>query len=182
MKGIIFTEFMDLVEEKFGLEILDKVLQDAEDNGVYTSVGSYDHRDLVKLIVQLSQETGVSVEDLQKVFGQSVFQKLYARLPENASLLECKNCFQFIRLVEDYIHIEVRKLYAEANPPKFVFISESQSELVFDYHSARCMSHVCLGLVEGCAAHFNQSVSVEMVPQSEDQKHVRFQVALMETQ
>ncbi|MCV6038781.1 heme NO-binding domain-containing protein, partial [Escherichia coli] len=26
MKGIIFTEFMELVEEKFGLDVLDQVL------------------------------------------------------------------------------------------------------------------------------------------------------------
>ncbi|MEF1292175.1 guanylate cyclase, partial [Vibrio sp. M260118] len=25
MKGIIFTEFMDLVEQKFGLEVLDNI-------------------------------------------------------------------------------------------------------------------------------------------------------------
>ncbi|EOG7766780.1 heme NO-binding domain-containing protein, partial [Vibrio parahaemolyticus] len=55
MKGIIFTEFMELVESKFGLEVLDQVLELSDDEGVYTSVGSYDHRDLVKLIVNLSK-------------------------------------------------------------------------------------------------------------------------------
>lgn len=108
MKGLIFTEFMDLVEEKFGLDALDKLLSDAGDEGVYTSVGSYDHRDLVKLIVQLSKQTGISAEELQRVFGQSVFENLYQSLPERSSLQGCKNSLQFIRLVEDYIHIEVK--------------------------------------------------------------------------
>jgi len=178
VKGIIFTEFMDLVEEKFGLEVLDKVLTEAGDEGIYTSVGSYDHRDLVKLIVQLSKESGISPEDLQKVFGQSVFNNLYSTLPKSASLSECKNSFQFVRLVEDYIHVEVKKLYAEANPPKFEFISETESELVFDYRSARCMSHVCLGLVEGCAEHFGESLNIEMDDQSSDNSHVRFRLSL----
>ena len=57
MKGIIFTEFMELVEEKFGLDVLDDVLEMSGDEGIYTSVGSYDHRDLVKLIVNLSKKT-----------------------------------------------------------------------------------------------------------------------------
>jgi hypothetical protein len=26
MKGIVFTEFLDLVEDKFGLEVLDKII------------------------------------------------------------------------------------------------------------------------------------------------------------
>ncbi|MFA0413848.1 heme NO-binding domain-containing protein [Vibrio renipiscarius] len=179
MKGIIFTEFMDLVEAKFGLDVLDSILVEAEDEGVYTSVGSYDHRSLVKLIVLLSQKTGISPEDLQQVFGQSVFLNLYAALPNKASLGECKNSFQFVRLVEDYIHIEVKKLYAEANPPKFEFISESESEMVFDYKSARCMSHVCLGLVQGCADHFGETLEIKMDEQSTDHSHVRFFLTLV---
>ena len=38
MKGIIFTEFMDLVEEKFGLDALDQLLSDAGDEGIYLSL------------------------------------------------------------------------------------------------------------------------------------------------
>ncbi|WP_114767072.1 heme NO-binding domain-containing protein [Vibrio rhodolitus] len=179
MKGIIFTEFMDLVEDKFGLEVLDQVLDGAGDEGVYTAVGSYDHRDLVKLIVKLSEITELPPETLQQVFGQSVFNNLYSTLPNSASLHECKNSFQFVRLVEDYIHIEVKKLYPEANPPKFEFISESETELVFDYKSARCMSHVCLGLVQGCADHFNEQLEIAMDDQSSNNSHVRFHLTLV---
>ncbi|GAB2658974.1 heme NO-binding domain-containing protein [Vibrio panuliri] len=180
MKGIIFTEFMDLVEDKFGLEVLDQILEHANDDGIYTAVGSYDHRDLVKLIIKLSEITQLPPETLQQVFGQSVFNNLYATLPDSASLGECRNCFQFVRLVEDYIHIEVKKLYPEANPPKFEFISESETELVFDYKSARCMSHVCLGLVQGCADHFDEKLEVKMDQQSSDNSHVRFHLSLVD--
>lgn len=179
MKGIIFTEFMDLVEEKFGLEELDNVLLEAGDSGVYTAVGSYDHRDLVKLIVQLSKRTGISPEDLQRVFGQSVFHNLYNTLPDNSSLQGCKTTFQFIKLVEDYIHIEVKKLYPEANPPKFDFLSESETEMTFDYMSARCMSHVCLGLIEGCSEFFNEKVNMTMNNVKDDGSQVRFTVSLV---
>jgi hypothetical protein len=180
MKGIIFTEFMDLVEQKFGLEALDSLLADSGDPGIYTAVGSYDHRNLVKLIVQLSKKTGISPEELQRVFGQSVFHNLYNTLPNNNSLQACKTSFQFIKLVEDYIHIEVKKLYPEANPPSFYFISESETELVFDYVSARCMSHVCLGLMEGCAEFFNEELSMSMNNVEDDGSRVRFTVNLVE--
>lgn len=42
MKGIIFTEFITIVEEQFGLEISQKMFDHANDTGVYTAVGSYD--------------------------------------------------------------------------------------------------------------------------------------------
>ncbi|MGC9491069.1 heme NO-binding domain-containing protein, partial [Vibrio genomosp. F10] len=81
MKGLIFTEFMELVEREFGLEVLDTILDEAGDSGIYTSVGSYDHKALVKLIVALSKKTDIPSEQLQEVFGQSVFITLYKSMP-----------------------------------------------------------------------------------------------------
>ncbi len=174
MKGIIFTEFLELVEEQFGLEVLDEVLAMSEDEGVYTSVGSYDHKQLVKLIVNLSKKTNIDPETLQKVFGKTVFKTLLNSLPDDASVSKSKTTFQFLRHVENYIHVEVKKLYADANPPTFVFISESESEMVMDYHSARCMAHVCCGLIEGCAEFYKENISVELLQTNEDQSVVRF--------
>ncbi|MGR5094508.1 heme NO-binding domain-containing protein [Vibrio maritimus] len=178
MKGIIFTEFMELVEEKFGLDVLDEVLEMSGDEGVYTAVGSYDHKDLVKLIVNLSKKTNIDPATLQQVFGQTVFKTLLNSIPENASIGSSVSTFQFIRHVEDYIHVEVKKLYSDAEPPKFHFISETETDMVMDYQSARCMSHVCLGLIEGCAEHFGESVKVKMTPQTEDSSVVRFNLTL----
>ena len=59
MKGIIFTEFLDIVESRFGLEVCQQMLDDAGVDGIYTAVGSC-HRVLVKMIVCLSKITGVS--------------------------------------------------------------------------------------------------------------------------
>ena len=43
MKGIVFTEFLDLVEEKFGLEMVDAIISQSklESKGVYTSIGVF---------------------------------------------------------------------------------------------------------------------------------------------
>ncbi|CAH0525626.1 heme NO-binding domain-containing protein [Vibrio hippocampi] len=178
MKGIIFTEFMELVEDKFGLEVLDEVLEMSGDEGIYTAVGSYDHNDLVKLIVNLSKKTKIDPATLQQVFGQTVFKTLLASIPETASIGQSHSTFQFIRHVEDYIHVEVKKLYSDAQPPKFYFISETETEMVMDYQSARCMSNVCLGLIEGCATHFGETITVDMSPQSDDSSLVRFHLTL----
>lgn len=174
MKGIIFTEFMQLVEEKFGLEVLDAMLDRVGDEGIYTSVGSYGHGELVKLIMALSDITGVSATDLQQVFGESVFVNLYNTIPNKAELKGCNSAFQFVRHVEEYIHVEVKKLYPDAKPPAFEFISENKTEMVFDYRSARCMSHVCFGLIKGCAKHFNEQIEIEMTNTQADGQLVRF--------
>ena len=42
MKGVIFTEFMELVEHQFGLEELDTLIEESAvpSGGVYTAVGT----------------------------------------------------------------------------------------------------------------------------------------------
>ncbi|MBM7035974.1 heme NO-binding domain-containing protein [Vibrio ulleungensis] len=180
MKGIIFTEFLELVEQQFGLETLDKVLDLSEDQGIYTSVGSYDHKSLVKLIVNLSKTTDIPADALQEVFGETVFISLLNTLPDNAGILDCTHCFDFVRHVEEYIHVEVKKLYPDANPPKFDFVSETETQLVFDYSSARCMGHVCIGLLKGCAKHFDQQIEIGSQSLNEQGSEVRFVVNLIE--
>ncbi|OAN11410.1 guanylate cyclase [Photobacterium jeanii] len=176
MKGIIFTEFLDIVESAFGMEVCQQMLDEAFDEGSYTAVGSYDHKDLVKLIITLSKITSVPAEDLQEVYGKAVFTRLLESLPIPVD--GQTSTFTFIKKVEEHIHIEVKKLYPDATPPRFEFISETESQMVMDYRSARCMSHVCLGLIKGCAEHFNQTIEVEMEPIVNDQSHVRFNILL----
>ncbi|NRD73723.1 heme NO-binding domain-containing protein [Shewanella sp. VB17] len=178
MKGIIFSEFLTLVEDKFGLDICQQILDDNNDTGAYTSVGTYDHLALVKLIVSLSKLTGISVEQLQEVYGKSIFINLYQSMPGLEG--KTKSTFEFVKSVEEYIHIEVKKLYHNAMPPEFIFISETKAQLVMDYHSARCLSHVCLGLLHGCAEHFNEKIHIDMDPLNPQESEVRFCLTLGE--
>ena len=177
MKGIIFSEFLELVEETFGMEVCQDMLDENGDQGEYTSAGTYDHQDLVKLIISLSKLTEISIEDLQQVYGKSVFISLLKSMP--GLELTSSSTFEFINQVEDYIHIEVKKLYEDAKPPQFVFISQNETEMVLDYISARCFSHVCFGLIQGCAAYYNENVEVKMRPVQEDGSQVRFTIKMI---
>ena len=52
MKGIVFTEFLDLVESKFGLAMVDKIILQSqlESNGSYTSIGTYKFSEMLQLL------------------------------------------------------------------------------------------------------------------------------------
>jgi hypothetical protein len=60
MRGLVFTEFIALVEEKFGLRMADELLSQPglTDGGAYTSVGNYSHREMLTLVVGLAERTG----------------------------------------------------------------------------------------------------------------------------
>ena len=59
MKGIVFTEFLDLVEERFGLEMVDAIISQSklESKGVYTSIGTYSFSELLQLLQNLQTKT-----------------------------------------------------------------------------------------------------------------------------
>ena len=77
MKGMLFTALLELIEVEFGSDVLDSVLDDVKpaSGGIYTSVGTYDHTELVAMLVSLSKQTKVSLTNLTKTFGMYHFSK-----------------------------------------------------------------------------------------------------------
>jgi hypothetical protein len=57
MKGLVFREFIDLVETKFGDDIVDEIIEAADlpSGGAYPAVGTYPHSEMVSLVVELSR-------------------------------------------------------------------------------------------------------------------------------
>ena len=59
MKGMIFCEFLEMVEGSFGLAVMDEMVESSElpSGGIYTAVGTYDHQELITMVIRLSQIT-----------------------------------------------------------------------------------------------------------------------------
>jgi len=119
MLGIVFTEFMEMVESKFGYDMVDKLIEQStsDSNGVYTSVGTYPHTEIVEHVVNLHKESGLEIPLLLNTFGKylhGTFVKNYSGFFDSAT-----NAFDFLESIENYIHVEVRKLYPDAEIPSF---------------------------------------------------------------
>ena len=102
---------------------------------VYTSVGTYDHKELISLVVALSKESGVPVPDLVKTYGKHLLGRFVHHYPqffENES-----STLDFIEKVEDYIHGEVVKLYPEAKTPKLDCVRDGEGRMSVTYESCR---------------------------------------------
>src|SRR6476661_6798326 len=72
MKGIIFTEFLDMVEQRFSPQVVEQMVTAAQlpSGGAYTSVGKYDHGEIWSLVCELSKVCDTSVPDLFKAYGE----------------------------------------------------------------------------------------------------------------
>lgn len=162
MKGIVFNEFLDMVEAVHGFEVVDRVLERAEleSGGAYTAVGTYDHKEMINLVVSLSQITGVSIDTLLEQYGSHLFNTLMIVYGDASPRF--KNSFDLLSSVDSIIHTEVLKLYPDAQLPKFNVLKHNPDELVLLYVSERPFSALAKGLILGCAKHFNETLSVEL--------------------
>ncbi|WP_028889271.1 heme NO-binding domain-containing protein [Tenacibaculum ovolyticum] len=174
MKGIVFTEFLDLVEDKFGLEMVDKIISQStlESEGIYTSIGTYSFSEMLQLLENLSKNTAISIDDLLLVYAEhffSVIEKSYPGL-----LATYKDPIEMLASIEDHIHIEVRKIYPEAELPTFVIKDRKDKSLVMIYKSSRAMHHFGLGLMNKTFEHFNATATIVLEKIKEDGTEVKF--------
>ena len=161
MKGMIFTEYIDFVTDTFGVEVCESMIDACTltDDGAYTAVGTYDHKELVAMVVQLSEATKTPPSDLVKAYGSHLFGVLASKY---AAMVEGMNSsFELLMQIEDVIHVNVRKLYPDAELPTFLVEQPSPEELVLHYQSERGLADVAEGLMKGCFAHFGETVDLQ---------------------
>jgi hypothetical protein len=175
MKGIVFTEFLELVENEFGLEVVQQIIDECEleTAGVYTSVGTYSHKDMFKMVAKLSEIKGLPVPALLTVFGEYFFTTLKTKYPV---FVEKPNLFSFLNSIDQYIHPEVLKLYPEAELPRFEAEIKSDNEMTLDYMSSRKLSDLAIGLIKGAAKHFKEDVDVVKVNEEDNGQKVMLKV------
>ena len=161
MKGIVFTEFLDMVEGQFGLEITEKIIERSAlpNGGAYTSVGTYDHGELAGMVGHLSAITGIAPPALVRAFGEHMFPILAAAHPHVVAGVN--SCFGLLEIVESGIHKEVRKLYPNAELPEIQCRRLDASRLELTYRSTRPFADLAEGLLRGCARHFGESVALD---------------------
>ena len=84
MKGIVFTEFLEMVEGRLGPEVADRMIEESalQTGGAYTAVGTYDHNELMRMAERLGAATGIEVADLLRSFGRHLFGRFVTGYPQ----------------------------------------------------------------------------------------------------
>jgi len=162
MKGIVFTKFIEMVEEQFSIDTAEEMIEacDLPNGGSYTSVGTYDHRELVALLLQLSKISGKPVPDLLRDYGKFLFGQFALLYP--GFFKGVTSSLAFAAQIDDVIHVEVLKLYPDAQLPRFQTVSWTADELKLLYRSDRHLGDLAEGLLEACIAHFGEAGSVSL--------------------
>ena len=164
MKGIIFQEFVAMVETKFSLEVADAMMTSSklETGGAYTCVGTYDHSELIEMVKHLSEATGVSPATLVQSFGEYLFNSLTQRYPHH--IQSVTSTYALLSVLDNKIHVDVKKLYPEAELPSFktlhLDLDSDPAVMIVQYRSSRPFADLAQGMLCGAIKHFNESISV----------------------
>src|SRR4051794_628926 len=102
MKGMVFTEFLEMVGTKFSPEMVDRIIESADlrSGGAYTTVGTYDYGEMIELVTRLSQETGIPLPDLVRSFGVYLFGRFHQLFPRYFEGIG--SAFDFLSQVQEY--------------------------------------------------------------------------------
>ena len=161
MKGIIFREFITMVETQFSLQTADAIITASElkTNGAYTTVGTYPVEEMTALVNQLSLHSNIPAPALLNAFGRYLFQRFSVIHAEYVS--PNTTVFALLGMLDNHIHVEVRKLYSDAELPSFTHEMLNPDCMIFIYRSKNMLADFAEGMLQACIALFNEQIHID---------------------
>lgn len=161
MKGIVFNLFEDAIIDEHGDEAWEAILDAAGADGVYTALGNYPDAEMLALVGAACEVLGAPADRVLRGFGRVALPALAARYPE--FLAAHASARGFLLTLDHTVHREVVKLYPDARPPRFTFEEVDDRTLIMRYASERRLCSLAEGMIDGAAAHFGETVTLEHV-------------------
>ena len=176
MKGIVFTELLEMIEDEYGYDLVDELLSESTlpSGGTYTAIGTYDHAEMVTLVENLSQKTQLPMPDLLRAYGRYMFGSFIRGYRPFVDRVD--TAFDLLKSVHHYIHVEVRKLYPDAELPHFTVEQPTPNRLTMLYVSERKLADFAQGLIEGCLAHYGEAATITQTNIADDGSEVLFDI------
>ena len=109
LKGIIFNLVEETVSTEYGDDTWDSLLEAADVEGSYTSLGNYDDAEIHRLVDAGSEALDVPAKDLTEWLGRDALLRLSARYPH--FFAPHASTRPFLLTLNDVIHPEVRKVH-----------------------------------------------------------------------
>jgi len=177
MKGIILSEFVDYIEQELGDVPAQKIIDRSgvESEGAYSRVGMYDYQELIQLLTETVAETNTDASVLLEGFSDHLF-KMFKR--DYSIFFEgVKTAGEMLAQIDNHIHVEVKKLYPDAELPKFE-CEQDGNLMMLHYSSPRPLASVAQALVGACIKFFAKNEKLIDTNIAEDQKSASFKIQI----
>lgn len=176
MIGIIYRKYLKMLEERFGLEMVDELIRSASlpSDGVYSNLKSYGDEEFLHLLHLSSRMTELPEESLLHAFGTYLFGGLRELHPE--VIEQYQTPLEMLKNVDDHIHLHVQQIFPGAILPKLRVVFHDKGRMVVLYESDRALFRLAQGLLEGVFAHFNKFAMIRYTLLSEKGEKVQFDI------
>lgn len=176
MKGVVFTEFVDYMTDRYGLAVTNDVIDSSHlaSQGAYTAVGDYEVEEFERMLSRLSEQTIMPPSMLLREYGYRLFFQLADIYPQYAA---GHDPFDLLASADEYLNIEVRKLYPDAVLPELTHRMLSSTQMLLVYKSQHGLGDLIEGLIQGCFDFYREEAIISREDQSGGMgTHLRFTI------
>lgn len=158
MKGIIFNITESFLTDNYGEDKFDEIITACNliTQEPFVAPGTYPDEDLLEIVAKASVILGLTPAQFLKKLGHYTFLQLSTKYP--VFVAPYKHPKDFLKTIEDIVHVEVRKLYKDTYLPTFQYSEPSDDSLIITYYSKRKLYKLMEGLIDGVAEHFKTPI------------------------
>ncbi|KMT23356.1 heme NO-binding domain-containing protein [Clostridium cylindrosporum] len=166
MKALVVSTWMKSIERMYGEEVLAKALESAGINKdkAFTPFEDIEDSKVQTMMNTISKQKNISLASLWNSIGQ---ENLVSFAKDYPAFFKHDTLYQFFKSMYD-VHVVVVKKVPGAKPPILNIEPISSREALFTYSSKRGMFDYFLGLINGAAKHFNETIEVKEIERKSD--------------
>ena len=155
MKGHIFNLFEQFIVETAGAEVYDEIYDRCEfqSDGVFVRPGNYPDADLVELVDRAMDHLGLTAQQGHFEFGEWIFPHLTRLVP--GDVVDVGHPKSFLMKLDEIHQVELKKLWPDAQPPKFSCEDTGPDSMAFTYDSPRQMFVLIDGVLRSVANYYS---------------------------
>lgn len=160
MRGVFFTELLDLVEARHGVLGVERVREAAlaPRARAYTAAGSYDYDELERLIAAAAAALAMTANALKTELGAVMMRRLMHDMP--FALNGCDDALAAAGRIAELAPQWFRSTHDDEQAPSLVFSRLSDEVVAVDYRSRYPFADVAEGSLRALAALFAEPVDL----------------------
>ena len=168
MKGVVFNIFERFVQQTWGADVWEEVLDSTEliTKDPFVGPGDYPDADLFALVANVCARYALPLPTALRTFGRFAFAELSAATPQFVAGFSHPK--PFLLTLGDIVHRDVKKLYPAATPPAIDAIDSGPDRLRLVYASKRGLGELAYGLIEGVSDHFKTPCQISVADRTAD--------------
>lgn len=173
MKGSVLRDFAKMVEQNFGKKMFDDLVEDCQlsSGGAYTTVGYYDDRELLALLLALGKRTKTAFPAVLHAFGKFLVPSYLAKYEISKAVYA--SFFDFLDDLARHWRAETMSLYPSYPHPVFeINLIDNQTIIVLlsavsttsqPMPSVALVAPGIVGVLEGLVDYYGVSAKVEVL-------------------